>query len=229
MGLMRRLDVVVPAHLVAGLHIPPFAVTTGETGVAWVEIPTSSWRFRRREVQRLPLDPRSARRARRYLWLTPWSLLVSFGMLLAYGAVVVGWSGGSAGTVGYFAISCGVLALSLPPVGGQLPPQTPRRDRRGDLRIPDVPIGVAEQWLHLTPGVTITDQPAPRPRSQRFYAAWSASLLLMAVALSVVLSNDGREDFVLFWAAVPALFLAGLVAAFKLLPPGYVQFERGDH
>jgi len=150
-------------------------------------------------------------------------------MLLAYGAVVVGRSGGTAGTVAYFTVSGCVFALSLPSLGGQLPPQTPRRDRRGDLRFSDVPIGDAQQWLNLNPGVTLTDQPAPRPRSQRFYAAWSASLLLAAVALSLVLVNDGREDFILFWAAVPALFLAGLIAAFKLLPPGYVQFERNNH
>jgi peptidoglycan/LPS O-acetylase OafA/YrhL len=225
---MRRFDIVVPAHLVDTLHIPPIAVTTGETDVAWVEIPTSTRRFRRRPVQRLPLDPRSARRVKRYLRLTPWSLLISLLMIPAFGAVVAGWSRGTAATVAYLTVSACVLALSQPRIGGQLPPQTPRRDRHGDLRIPDVPIGVAEQWLNLNPGVTITDQPAPRPRSQRFYAACSVSLVLTAVALSVVLANDGREDFILFQAAVPALFLAGLVAAFKLLPPGYIQFERNN-
>jgi hypothetical protein len=31
--------------------------------------------------------------------------------------------------------------------------------------------------------------------------------------------NDGREDFVLRWMLIPALFIAGVAAAYKMRPP----------
>jgi len=78
------------------------------------------------------------------------------------------------------------------------------------------------------PQPSATTLTIPRPHSPRFYAAWSAGLLLAALALGVVLANDGREDFILLWAAVPALLLAGCAAALKLLRPGYIRFDRSD-
>ena len=225
---MRRTDLAVPAHLVDGLRIPALSVTDGEADVEWVEVPMSGWRFRRRPAQRLPLDPRSARRARRYVRLAPWSLPISLVMPLAVISAAAGPLRGDAGAL----VTCVVVILhfgwNLAAVSGELPPQTPRRDRQGALRIPGVPLEVARQWEDQNPGVTTSDQPAPRPRSTRFYAAWSAGLLLTAVALGVVLANDGQEDFILLWAAVPTLFLGGCALALKLLPPGYIRFERGD-
>jgi hypothetical protein len=225
-GFMRRTDLVVPAHLVAGLRIPPLAVTTGEAAVVWVDVPISIWRFRRRPAQRLPLDAGSARRARRYLRFTVWSLPVSLMTLLA-NTTFFFWRPGA--PVALFAVYAGGLVLALPSLGGRLPSQSPRRGPHGGLRIPDVPVEVAQQWRDLNPGVTVTDQPAPAAHSRRFYAGWSAGLLVTAVVLFVVLAHDGREDFVLFWVAAAALFVAGCAAAFKLLPPGYIRLERGDH
>ena len=225
---MRRTELVVPADLVAGLEIPPLAVTTGETDVTWVEVPTSAWRFRRRPAQRLPLDPASARRARRYLRLTPWSSLFSLVTMLAGAVFFFSRPANAVALAVWIAVSVANLALTLPSVSGRLPAQTPRRNSHGDLRIAGVPVAVAQLWQALNPGVTSTGQPAARAHSRRFYAAWSASLLLAAVALFVVLANDGREDFILFWIAVPVLFVAGCAAAGKLLPPGYIQLERSD-
>jgi hypothetical protein len=225
---MRRTDLAVPAHLVAGLRIPSLSVTHGEADVEWVEVPTIGWRFRRRPVQRLPLDPRSARRARRYIRLAPWSLSVSVVAFLAVIGVLAGHLRGAVYETTTIAVVIFNFVWSLAGVGGELPAQTPRRDRHGNLRIRDVPLVVALQWQDLNSGVTTSDEPAPRPRSRRFYAAWSAGLLLAALALGVVLANDGRQDFILLWAAVPALFLAGCAAALKLSPPGYIRFDRSD-
>ena len=228
---MRRTDLAVPAHLVAGLRIPSLSVTNGEADVEWVEVPSSRWWFRRRPAQRLPLDPRSARRARRYLRRAPWSVPIRLVLFL----VVIGAGWGQLQGAGYLTTTTPLavvvifnLVWNLADVGGELPPQTPRRDRHGNLRIRNVPLVVAQQWQDLNSGLTTSEEPASRPHSRRFYAAWSAALLLAAVALGAVLANDGRDDFILLVAAVPALFLAGCAAALKLLPPGYIRFERDD-
>jgi len=188
----------------------------------------SVWRFRRLPAQRLPLDPRSARQARRYLRLTPWSSLATLVTVLSYLAFFIIRPTDPVALVAFVAISAGNLALTLPSVGGRLPAQTPSRNSHGDLRITELPIAVAQLWQALNPGVTSTDQPAARPHSRRFYVAWSASLLLAAIALFVVLANDDREDFILLWLAAPALFVAGCAVALKLLPPDYLRFERSD-
>jgi hypothetical protein len=133
---MRRTDLAVPAHLVAGLRIPSLSVTYGEADVEWVEVPTSGWRFRRRPVRRLPLDPRSARRARRYIRLAPWFLSVSVVTFLAVISVVAGHLRGAVYESTTIAVVIFNFVWSLAAVGGGLPAQTPRGDRHGNLRIP---------------------------------------------------------------------------------------------
>ncbi|MFI1991632.1 hypothetical protein [Actinoplanes sp. NPDC020271] len=96
-----------------------------------------------------------------------------------------------------------------------MPRQRPRRLRSGDLRIPDVPIDVAEQWIERNPGVTATDEPIPLPHSRRYYAGWSIGLVTAAIILVVVLVTDNREDFILFWTLAPVLFVAGVAVALK--------------
>ena len=100
-----------------------------------------------------------------------------------------------------------------------LPRQQPRRLRSGHLRIPEVPVEVAQQWIARNPGVTTTDEPMPLPHSRRYYAGWSIGLVTAAIVLVVVLANNGREDFILFWMLVPVLFVAGLVMALRTQPP----------
>jgi hypothetical protein len=95
----------------------------------------------------------------------------------------------------------------------------PYRTRLGDLRIPGVPVEVAREWVARNPGVTATDEPAPRPHSRRFYTAWSVGLLLAAAGLLVVLANDGREDFILLWMLAPVLLLTAVAMALKTQSP----------
>jgi hypothetical protein len=220
---VRRTNVVVPADLVAGLSVPPLAVTTGEAATEWVDLPVGRWRWQRRPAQRLPLDPRSARRARRYLRIPPWYPIVP---LLGWLAVlVVGLHSSNDAPL----IPLVLLALwSLPALGAALPRQTPVRTALGDLRLSGLPIGVAQQWAALNTGVTLTDEPEPRRYSRSFYTALAISLLAIGGALGALLANDGRGDSALLWITVVALVAAGIWTALKTLPRGYISFEPTD-
>lgn len=224
---MVRTDLVVPAHLVLGLQAPALSVTTGGTDVQWVDIPVGRWRLLRRSALRLPLDPRSARLARRFLRVEPWISLARLAALIA--VTTVDMINRSAPTLpGWTVVWLIVIVSSAPRVNGVLPRQSPYRTVAGDLRIPDVPIEVAKQWVEQNPGVLPTIEPDPRPRSRRFYATWSAALFLSAIILFTVFANNRREDPLLIWVAVPSLFIAGTATAFKLLPRGYIRFGQGD-
>ena len=222
---MRRTDIVVPADRLAGLRIPPLAVTSGAPAPEWADVPMSAWRFKRRPALRLPLDPESARRARRYVRLAVWAPLMVIVPQLVLAAVLFSDAPRSAELTALVVASVVLVGSQFVPTG-RLPRQTPYRTRAGDVRIPGVPVEVAERWIEQNPGVTATDDPAPRPHSRRFYAAWSAGLLAAATGSAVVLATNGREDFILLWLSVPVLFVAGVSTAGRMLPPGYVAFER---
>lgn len=222
---MRRTDVVVPADRTAGLRIPPLAVTTGAPGPEWADVPMSVWRFRRRPALRLPLDPESARQARRYVRLAGWVPLTVVVPQLVWAAALFSDAARPAGPVALVVALVVLIGSQLVPTG-RLPRQTPYRTRSGDLRIPGVPVEVAERWIEQNPGVTATDDPPPRRHSRRFYAAWSAGLLASAAGLAVVLVANGREDFILLWLLVPVLAIAAASMAFRMLPPGYIAFDQ---
>jgi hypothetical protein len=215
---MERIDLVVPLNLVVDLQIPSLAVTNGAVAPDWVEVPLGRRRSKRKPSLRLPLDPRSARSARRYLRLAPWSPLSALVALVVWGAWTFGhlpWRGGLVAVLVAWGVRFAWLLLQTP----GLPKQWPYRTRFGDLRIPKVPVAVAQEWVAQNPGVTATDEPPPRPHSRRFYAGWSVCLLLAAIGLFVVLANDGREDFILLWMLVAVLFFTGVSAALKTQPP----------
>jgi hypothetical protein len=224
---MVRTDLVVPAPLISGVQMPALSVTTGGTAVEWVDIPTSRWRFRRQPAQKLPLDPRSARRARRHIRLEPWSSVARLVILLAWAAVSILDPLAVSGPI-TLAVCLALLVWSFPYVNGELPRQSPYLTAAGDLRIPEVPVEVAKQWVRLNPGVVPTVEAVPRPHSRRWYAAWSAVLLIAAITSFTVLAKDGREDSGLVWIGVLVLMFAGGATALKTLPPGYLRFERGD-
>ncbi|UQU66857.1 hypothetical protein COUCH_11555 [Couchioplanes caeruleus] len=192
------------------------AVTDGAADLEWVEVPVGRWAFQRRPSQRLPLDPRTAKRTRRYVQLAPWSLLTGLVTLVAWLAAVLVDVTPSIRLTAVVVAGADQLVWLL--VRRGLPRQIPYRTRFGDLRIPEVPAEVAQQWISQNPGVTATDEPPPRPHSRRFYAGWSVGLVAAAIGLTVVLANDGREDFILFWVLVPVLFVAGVSMALKAQP-----------
>ena len=224
---MMRTDLVVPAHLISCLQMPARSVTTGGTDVEWVEIPTSRWRIKRRPAQRLPLDPRSARRARRYIRFEPWSSVARLVVFPAWASVNLLNLSALSRTIA-LVVMLALMVWNIPSLSGALPRQSPCRTAAGDLRIPEVPIEVAKQWVGLNPGVIPTIEPVPRPRSRRWYATWSTVLLSAAIVLFTVLANDGREDSGLVWLGVLALFFTGGAMALKTLPPGYIRFEHSD-
>ncbi|MEU4557292.1 hypothetical protein AB0F72_02810 [Actinoplanes sp. NPDC023936] len=219
---MKRIDLVVPAASIAGLRIPPLAITTGTPDPQWVEVPLSRWRLGKlRPAGTFPLDARSARSVRRAVRVAPWSVLAALVLLIVWSVVValeayVSFPGLL--TV-LAAASLSISVLSLVRDRG-VPKHLPYRTRFGDLRIPHVPVEVAQQWVALNPGVLAADEPAPRPHSRRFYVGWSVGLLTASAGLAVVLANNGREDSVLLWMLLPVLFVVGVVAALKIPSPG---------
>ncbi|WP_203833162.1 hypothetical protein [Actinoplanes regularis] len=200
------------------LDIPPLAVTNASSDPEWGDVPIGQGTYRRSPSQRLPLDPRTAKAIRRYRRLVPWALPVNLTALVVFCIAIyrddLPLAIQLAGIGMYMTTTLGWHRV----VAG-LPPQRPRRLRSGDLRIPEVPIEVAEQWIARNPGVTATDEPMPHPHSRRYYARWSIGLVTAAIVLVVVLANDGREDLILFWQLASVLFVAGLVMALRTLPP----------
>jgi hypothetical protein len=184
-------------------------------------------RFRSRPALRLPLDPRSARRAPRYLWCEPWSSVARL-ILILVGTGLNAWSPSTLGRPVSLAGGFALLAWSLPYVNGVLPRQWPHRTAEGDLRIPDVPIEVAERWVQLNPGIVPTRRPAPAPRPRRRHATWATILLAAATVLFAVLAFDGHEDSGLAWLGLLVLFIAGGTAAVRTLPPGFIRIDNGD-
>ncbi|MFF5078125.1 hypothetical protein ACFY36_13825 [Actinoplanes sp. NPDC000266] len=205
------MDLVVPAALVADVRMPALAVTDGSPDPEWVDVPMSVWRFRRHPSQRLPVDATTARAIRRHTRLAPLSLPIS---LLSIVFLIVGVTEGSllalAGTL--------ITPLWNLAEGRGRPDLDPYRTPLGDLRIPGIPLEVAHEWIRLNPGVTVTDVPAPRRYSRRFYA-WSAiGLVAASFTLALVLTNDGREHNLFFFLLIPALFIAGVWTATKTAP-----------
>ncbi|XVU29912.1 hypothetical protein ACQPZJ_23330 [Actinoplanes sp. CA-054009] len=200
------MDLVVPAALVADVRMPALAVTDGSPDPEFVDIPLSRWRFRRHPAQRLPVDARTARDVRRYTRLMPWSLPT---LVLSIVLLAVGIYEGS--TLAFAGAAIGPLWNLAQ--GRGMPDQQPYRTPAGDLRIPHISLEVAQEWIRLNPGLTVTDQPAPRPRSRRFYASWAIGLVAAALIAALALPTDG----VLILLA-PALFIAGIWTATKTAP-----------
>lgn len=204
--------------MVSDLDIPPLAVTNAAPDPEWADVPISQLAYRRDPSQRLPLDPRTAKAIRRHRRLAPWALPVNLTALVVFWIAIfmddlplavqlAGIGMHMTTTLGWHRVVAG------------LPPQQPRRLRSGDLRIPEVPVEVAEQWITRNPGVTATDEPMPRPHSRRYYAGWSIGLVTTAIVLVVIMANNGREDFILLWMLAPVILVSGLVMALRTQPP----------
>ncbi|XVV08410.1 hypothetical protein ACQP2X_26565 [Actinoplanes sp. CA-131856] len=205
------MDLVVPAALVADVRMPALAVTDGSPDPEWVAVPMSMLRFRRRPSQLLPVDARTARAVRRYMRLAPLSFLIPLASIVLF---IVGAAEGST-----LALVGGLIGPLWGLTEGRgLPKQEPSRTHTGDLRISNVPLEVAQEWIRLNPGVTVTDVPAPRRYSRRFYASWAIGLVAASLALALVLANNGREDNFLLQLLVPLLFIAGVWTATKTAP-----------
>lgn len=199
------------------LHIPALAITNGAADPEWAQVPLSRWRFQRSPSQRLPLDPRTAKSVRRYTRLAPWSLLTTLVAVAAWSALAFA-DLSSSGRTAAIAVAWSAILWSLLEQRG-LPRHLPYRTRSGDLRIPQVPVEVADRWVAHNPGVIATDEPAPPAHSRRFYAIWAAGLLTASAGLAVVMATNGRVDSVLLWMLMPVLLFTGISMALKAQPP----------
>ncbi|GAA2852417.1 hypothetical protein Acy02nite_51920 [Actinoplanes cyaneus] len=215
MESMRRLDV------------PALAVTTGGPEVEWVELPVVGDGSIRSLFSRLPglrlrvpLDPRSAQRARRFLWHRAGKLVVSLVVCAALFAGFFAAPTGPRRLLIALVIVAVLAVLLVPAINGALPRQTPRRAGPAVVCLPDVLAEVAEQWAARNPGVISLHVRAPLRHSRRFYLTWSAILAGAGIALGLLAMSLG-------WGSVGfpmmvLLFCANRVAA-KLLPPAYVR------
>jgi hypothetical protein len=181
----------------------------------WADVPVGPW-WSRRPPLRLPLDPRTAKLVRRHARFAPWSpvaAVITIAALLTAGYADLPRPGNEV-----MILVAGAVYVAAVLLRGGMPPQAPSRTGPGDLRIPRVPVDVAQEWVTLNPGVTTTDEPEPRRHSRRFYTVWSGCLLVAAAAVAVTLATDGREDFALLWMLVPVLVVTGVSTAAKTLP-----------
>ncbi|GIF14723.1 hypothetical protein [Actinoplanes teichomyceticus] len=222
-----RTILVIPVDRVAGLDIPPLAVDTGGSDPEWVDWPIGSWPFRRAPSLRLPLSPEAAAKVRRRLRVAPY-------LTAAHWTVVLGYLGSTvlfhrdAGP-GFPVVPMVLLALMtvLSLAAAPKPPvrQAPRR-QYGRLCLEAVPGEVARLWWAANPGLRDTPRFAPRRYPRRFYALSGGALIAASILLGVLLTNDGRENPEPLYPAVPLLFLVGIGVTGKVLPPGYIRFDR---
>ncbi|WP_127550478.1 hypothetical protein [Actinoplanes sp. OR16] len=166
---------------------------------------------------RLPLDDRSARSVRRYVGLRPWILLISLLAVPAWLILVYADLPRTARLIAHaviFMVPVSQLCMHFLMRG--LPPFP---TQNGDLRIPRVPVEVAHAWIGSNPGVSATACPAPRARPRRFYVGWALTLVPVSIGLALWMANNGREDAILLWMLVPALFTVGIVMALRIPTP----------
>ncbi|GAA2702557.1 hypothetical protein [Actinoplanes palleronii] len=214
-----RTTLVIPADRVATLEIPPLALDTGAPGPEWLDIPVSIWVFRRKPSIRLPFSPQVAAKARWRIRFAPYLTVGGLASMLGYVALAFG--GRTPWGFPLMAAAFGTSMLSYQRVIRQMPART----RDGGLRLPEVPVEVARSWQDVNPGLTETTEPAPHWYSRRVYGFAALGLILAGILLVVIIANDGIADFYLVFVAA-ALLAAGLMAALKTLPPGYIRFDR---
>jgi hypothetical protein len=222
-----RKDVVVPMESMRRLDVPALAITTGGPQVEWVELPVAGDLSIRSLFSRLPglrlrvpLDPRGARHARRFLRHRAGKLVV---VLVVYAALFAGFFAAPVGPRRLLIalIIVAVLAAFLvPAINGALPRQTPRRVGPGVVCLPDVPAEVAEQWAARNPGMISLHVRAPLRHSRRFYLTWLAILAGAGLTFGLLAMSLGWSPFVF---PMMALVLAANRVATKLLPPAYVR------
>ncbi|WIM98894.1 hypothetical protein ACTOB_002515 [Actinoplanes oblitus] len=218
-----RTTLVIPAERVGDLDIPPVALDTGAADPEWVDWPLDRW-GRRTPALRLPMSPRAARRARWRIRIQPYVAAVQW-LGLAGLMVLLFWAPRGWDALRFASVGVSMLAVWLQPGPGVLP-QMPCPQRGGGLRLNHVPADVVERWRAANPGLTDTREPAPRWYSRRFYALTGSGLILASILLGVLLTHDGRATPVWLATMVLLLFPAGIAVAMKVLPPGYIRFDR---
>ncbi|WP_328469761.1 hypothetical protein OHA21_02690 [Actinoplanes sp. NBC_00393] len=220
----QRVDVVVPVESVPNLIVPPLAVTTGGPEVDWVDMPGGALAFQRHPVVRLPYDPASAAKARRYLRLRPVDLIVLPLLVLTAVPVFVDPEFFPGETFWIWARLAVLILLLISTSTRQRwrPKQDPVTEAGRVVRIPDLPEAVAHEWLRLNPGsVQIVAKGVPIRRFRpEVYVLWAIGCLAGAAGLFAALVLDLVPGSFWLWVTVPALFFAAVVCKLKSQPPG---------
>ncbi|MBB2948615.1 hypothetical protein FB565_008398 [Actinoplanes lutulentus] len=220
------VHVVVAAGAVDHLRVPPLSIVDGSPDVEWVGLPSGWWRYARRPLLRLPLDPASAARERRAARFFPVTVLVAVVWMLAALEGFV-WAdpflGISRGTWIWIRLAALLVFFAWMQVYFRWRVvQRPVRAAGHLIRISGVPRAVAQQWAELNPeSVRVVEQwVAVRRFRPRVYAAWGSACLGGGAAMFIV-----GGDSLWFVFIGLGLLVAGVVLLFKTLPPRYIRFE----
>ncbi|WP_433831951.1 hypothetical protein ACQP2E_14870 [Actinoplanes sp. CA-015351] len=227
----ERVHVVVAAGAVDHVRVPPLSIVDGSPDVEWVEVPVSRlqpWGKR----MRVPLDPASAKRNRRWARTFPLTLVLLV-IALAFWTtnfLVAGYPVLGLGAETWWALRSGTQLGFLVWVvirNRWLIGQRPARVAGHLIRFSGIPKAVAQQWAELNPeSVRVLDRWVVLRRYRpRAYVISALACAVAGTGLWTLLANDGRENDLFLWLASLVLLIGALVLAFKSLPRRYIRFE----
>jgi hypothetical protein len=221
------MNVLVPLSAVAGLAVPPVAITDGSADPVWVDVPSrGGWLYGRAPTLRLPFDPAAAavvqhwlrHQRRRRAVVAPVLLTLLLAALATFRLDAHSW---------VFPVLLAVnaaIALRAAHVEKRTTlAQHPELVGRLGCYLPALPDAVARAWLVRNPEVQVV---TGRPRHRRFASPvyrWAAGACAVAAAgIWWYALRDGESGLVPL-AAFVVLLGAAVVAAGKALPVGFVR------
>lgn len=220
-------NLLIPLMAVKNLEIPLLAITNGSSDPVWVTVPCiTRSRYGHKEVLRLPMDSESADTVGKWvrfhrvqaIIVAPICLALA---LAAFATTLYGESGSSVTRIVpvlLIAAASGILWWSNTYTERLTIVQHPKLVRGRGIVIPNVPVAVAQEWLHRNPAIEATlDEPPPKRRPH------------VALGVVVGVSVLGSAAFIaatIGWMAVAGLmsllmlaagvaFLAGLLRRFN--------------
>lgn len=212
----ERVNLLVPAEVVARLDVPPRALGTGAPDPVWLDVPLPG-----RGTMRLPTDAATAtalrrrRRAARLVWLLAGVALV---LLVVKAAGLYPVPSG----VHLFS-SAGLCVAGLARVYWQVPSMPVAVG--GDVYLAAVPSDVADQWVARNPGVRVVSRrPVVRLFGPRVYQMAAALALIAAVQVVILLGIAGVPGWL--WLVAAALAAGGILSAYKSIPFDHVTRAR---
>lgn len=229
----RTVNVFVPLTAVAGLSVPPLAITDGSSDPIWVELPCKSrYVYGRKRTLRLPFDAATADVARRWLRidrlsrtvLTPISVTMQLSALatlflpgddaLLNVLRIVFYTAGVGESILIAYLSKKVSVAQHPELVGRL-----------GVYLSAVSAAVSREWMERNTAVQVVPV---RPRWRRYPSwvyPWASGLCAVpGVGVWWVAIRDGTFELTSLLAFV-VLLAAAVVLAFKALPVGFIRLD----
>jgi hypothetical protein len=228
------VNVLVPMSALAGLSVPPSAITDGSADPAWVDVPcTGTFVYGRRRTMRLPFDAVTADIVHRRLRLdrrvrTVWTP-VSMALLVA--AIATLYVPGDDELLGVLRIALFMAGSGLSfwtdHLGKKVAvAQQPELVGRLGIYLPAVSAPVAREWITRNPTVLAVPQ---RPRWRRYPSwvyRWAAGVCAVAgVGIWWFALRDGTSSLTALLAFILVVGAAA-VLAFKALPVGSIRWDH---